>query len=177
MLAKHNISNRLVNKKGTTIRRIAKHEPGRCDSKLCQARSICHRTSVVYQETCMPCQQCYVGLTTRRLHDRAMEHLHAATHHSPSSAFGELYKEQHSDVGSPSLSFTILSASPTATSSDFKSRELWKFDRGNPRSTVAWSGFAPVSYLDCSHDAGKTVRDLTRRIYLYAHVHLHCTNI
>ncbi len=111
LLRQHNIPARLVNGRGTTIRDLAKrrnHAPQRCcKSKCCPAPTICQRTSVVYAGTCTICQQTYVGMTTRKLHDRAREHVAAAKQHMSSSAFGEHYKNDHpSDV--PAITFKII---------------------------------------------------------------------
>ena len=46
-------------------------------------------------------------MTTRRLHVRAREHMNSAKQHSPDSAFGEHYREEHPQE-TPNIKFEIL---------------------------------------------------------------------
>ena len=47
-------------------------------------------------------------MTTRKLHDRAREHVNAAKQRSQSSAFGDHYRENHPFVQDPKIEFSIL---------------------------------------------------------------------
>ena len=110
LLTKHNIPARLTNKRGLTLRSLTKTTPARkttCKSKSCPAPGICQRSSVVYEVTCTICGKTYIGMTTRKLHERAREHTTAAREHSASSALGDHYHDVHPDA-TPSLHFTIL---------------------------------------------------------------------
>ena len=78
-----------------------------CRSGKCGAPEICRRTNVVYQATCKLCGSSYIGMTTRALHTRALEHIASARKHSLKSAFGEHYKNKHPKMV-PSLNFRIL---------------------------------------------------------------------
>ena len=46
-------------------------------------------------------------MTTRRVHVRAREHMNSAKQHSPNSAFGEHYREEHPQE-TPNITFEIL---------------------------------------------------------------------
>ena len=110
ILRKHNIPARLVNKRNTTLRQLTNKLPQQdntCNSKACPAPSICHHSHIVYQATCTLCKQTYIGQTTRRLHDRAHEHIAAVKHKHRTSALGEHYIEQHPN-DDPAISFVIL---------------------------------------------------------------------
>ena len=117
ILNKHNIPARLTNIPGLTLQKLTtKHSrPHKttCNSKTCPAPTICQRSNVVYETTCNLCQLTYIGQTTRRLHDRAREHLTAATHKQRTSALGEHYADSHPN-STPDLSFTILRTNPDA---------------------------------------------------------------
>ena len=78
-----------------------------CKSGKCGAPEICHRSNVVYQAMCTLCGSSYIGMTTRALHARALEHIAGARKHSLQSAFGEHYKTKHPKMA-PSLNFRIL---------------------------------------------------------------------
>ena len=78
-----------------------------CKSGKCGAPEICHRSNVIYQASCMLCDSSYIGMTTRALHTRALEHIAGARKHSLKSAFGEHYKNKHPKMA-PSLNFRIL---------------------------------------------------------------------
>ena len=99
IITKHKIPVRLVNSKCATLRDIIKrpatHEQRACHSKNCPAPGICNRSFTVYRASCQLCHQLYIGMTTRRLHDRAREHITAAKNGMKASAFGEHYKEEH----------------------------------------------------------------------------------
>lgn len=112
LLHKHNIPARLVNRRGTTLRELVRPKANiptatRCSSKECSASGICQRTSVVYEATCLICKNSYIGLTTRKLHDRAREHSHAATNKLSTSAFGDHYREEHPKQAAQ-LTFKII---------------------------------------------------------------------
>ena len=119
ILTKHNIPARLTNSRGRTVRELARRPattPSRCQSRSCPAPGICQRSSVIYKATCRICGLFYVGLTQRKLHDRAREHVTAARERSRSSALGEHYRTQHpvpEDADDkdrqPSITFEVLS--------------------------------------------------------------------
>ena len=111
LLDKHKIDARLCNPRGRTIlQTTARSRPSQtkpCKSGKCGAPEICHRSNVVYQATCTLCGSSYIGMTTRALHTRALEHIAGARKHSLKSAFGEHYKTKHPKMA-PSLNFRIL---------------------------------------------------------------------
>ena len=81
LLTKHNILARLTYKRGLTSRSLTNTTPARKTtgkSKSCPAPGICQRSSVVYEATCTICGKTYIGMTTRKLHERAREHTTAA---------------------------------------------------------------------------------------------------
>ena len=47
-------------------------------------------SKVVYKASCWDCDDCYIGKTKRRLHDRKTEHFKALTSNSHSSAIADL---------------------------------------------------------------------------------------
>ena len=47
------------------------------------------RSKVVYKASCWDCDDCYIGKTKRRLHDRKTEHFKALTSNSHSSAIAD----------------------------------------------------------------------------------------
>ena len=100
-LAKHDIPARLVNPRGKTIRDLTRHPDAApdkiCHSKCCPAPGICQRSNVVYEATCMLCEEFYVGMTTRKLHDRAREHVHSASQRNNNTALGDHYRERHGE--------------------------------------------------------------------------------
>ena len=111
IIKRHKIPARLVNSKGTTLRDVTKwpttnrHSP--CKNKDCPAPQICWKSSVIYRATCKICNQFYIGMTTRRLHDRAREHITSVKQKTKPSAFGDHYKEIHADQ-KPRISFEII---------------------------------------------------------------------
>ena len=111
ILNKHNIPARLTNTPGLTLRKLSTKKQQRtnatCNKRTCPAPTICQRTNIVYEATCNICQQTYIGQTTRRLHERAREHMTAATNGQRSSALGEHYADTHPNA-TPDLSFKIL---------------------------------------------------------------------
>ena len=118
ILTKHNIPARLTNTRGRTVRELAKRPANKktsCKSKACPAPGICQRSSVVYKATCTTCSDFYIGMTERRLHDRAREHLTAARERSKASALGEHYRIQHPNPQNkdqlirPAITFEVLS--------------------------------------------------------------------
>ena len=110
ILEQNNIPARLVNPRGRTLldltkRKTTTHET--CKSNICPAKEICWKSSVVYMATCTLCKDRYIGMTARRLHDRALEHLRAIKNGSSSSALGDHYAKKHE--GKPaSVTFSIL---------------------------------------------------------------------
>ena len=110
ILEQNNIPARLVNPRGRTLLDLTKgktttHET--CKSNICPAKEICWKSSVVYMATCTLCKDRYIGMTARRLHDRALEHLRAIKNGSSSSALGDHYAKKHE--GKPaSVTFSIL---------------------------------------------------------------------
>ena len=79
----------------------------RCNGKSCPAPGICHRSSVVYCATCLICKEFYIGMTIRRLHERAREHLNSARQRSGTSVFGDHYAQKHPGKV-PLINFTIV---------------------------------------------------------------------
>ena len=110
-MAKHDIPARLVNPRGKTLSDLAtKHlekQTNTCHSKSCFAPGFCHPSSVVYLATCTICGDEYIGMTQRRLHDRAREHVHSAKQKNNHTALGEHYRDHHPSE-SPSISFKII---------------------------------------------------------------------
>ena len=113
LLIKHNIPARLINNKGYTLRDMVKAKPRQtdtqCKSKTSPAPGIYHKTNVVYRATCTLCNCSYIGMTTRRLHERAREHVAAAKQRSKASAIGEHYWREHTAAnGDIAISFEIV---------------------------------------------------------------------
>ena len=111
LLTKHNIPARLTNRRGLTLRDLtrATTPPSKaCRSKNCPAPGICQRSGVIYKATCTLCGLSYIGMTRRKLHERAREHVSAARDRSPTSAFGEHYDDDHPRQA-PSITFEIVS--------------------------------------------------------------------
>ena len=115
-LKRHGIPARLVNPRGQTIKDLTKPRKAKttkkCSSKLCPAPDICHRSNVVYLATCTLCNETYVGMTTRKLHDRAYEHLLSARKRTNKTAIGDHYRERHPEEKGkevkPSVTFKII---------------------------------------------------------------------
>ena len=110
ILTKNNTPVRLVNYKGKTLRQMTRPKATTkkiCKSKACPAPGICQQSSVVYSAMCDLCGHSYVGMTTRRLHNRAQEHVRSAKNHTTTSAFGEHYLSKHPNQR-PQISFKIL---------------------------------------------------------------------
>ena len=110
LLQKHGIVARLINYKGRTIQDLTRQpskEPERCNGKSCPAPGICHRSSVVYCATCLICKEFYIGMTIRRLHERAREHLNSARQRSGTSVFGDHYAQKHPGKV-PRINFTVV---------------------------------------------------------------------
>ena len=71
------------------------------------AKATFAQSSVVYMATCTLCKDRYIGMTARRLHDRALEHLRAIKNGSSSSALADHYATKHE--GKPAnVTFSIL---------------------------------------------------------------------
>ena len=100
-LAKHDIQARLVNPRGRTIkdlRRLPDASPVKiCHNKSCPAPGICQQSNVVFVATCILCGEFYVGKTTRKLHDRAREHVLSASKRNNNTALGNHYRERHNE--------------------------------------------------------------------------------
>ena len=111
LLKKHEIPARLVNLKGQTIQELVRSKPNEptkpCRSRSCPAPGICHATSVVYCATCTICEEFHIGMTTRRLHARAREHLAAAKQHLRASVCGDHYVKSHPKAV-PNIQFKII---------------------------------------------------------------------
>ena len=110
ILNRHNIAARLINPRGSTILDLTKPKPtnpAKCRSKACPAPDICYKAAVVYLATCQLCNDSYVGMTTRQLHERAREHMTSARSHTAHSAFGDHYRHQHQNAH-PSITFRII---------------------------------------------------------------------
>ena len=111
LLNKHNVAARVVNCRDRTLRDLTKANQKQqhtiCHSTSCPAPDICQHASVVYSATCQLCDQSYIGMTTRKLHERAREHVTAARHHDRHSAFGQHY-ESHHPKATPDIKFIIL---------------------------------------------------------------------
>ena len=110
LLKKHGIAARLVNYKGRTLQDLVKirpKDPEPCKGKSCPAPGICHNSSVVYCATCTICNDFYIGMTARRLHERAREHLKAARQRSGTSVFGDHYSKVHPGAV-PRIEFKII---------------------------------------------------------------------
>ena len=110
LLRKHNIPAKLVNERGRSLKEIVKpkrQSKTTCKCKDCPAKGFCQKSNVVYAATCSICQDMYIGMTTRLLHERAREHLAAARNHSASSAFGEHYRDTHPKM-KPEIMFSII---------------------------------------------------------------------
>ena len=91
--------------------------------KTCPAPKICQQSSLVYKAMCQLCHNAYIGMTTRRLHVRAREHMNSAKQYYPDSAFGEHYREEHpQEAQTLSLRFS----SDVLTTSAFTSKRQWQ---------------------------------------------------
>ena len=110
---KYDIPVRLVNLCNQTLLNFAQgrksSQQRTCRSSICQAPSICQRSSVVYEAVCQQCAgRTYIGMTTRRLHDRMRELMAATWRKDESMAFGAHFKHEH-PKSKPKISFSILS--------------------------------------------------------------------
>ena len=109
------ISTRLMRVCVTLVAELSSRpRPGRAHPRPSPARveNAAHpksatRSNVVYQATCMLCDSSYIGMTTRALHTRALEHIAGARKYSLKSAFGEHYKNKHPKMA-PSLNMRLL---------------------------------------------------------------------
>ena len=116
-LAKHDVPARIVNPRGKTINDLVKC-PARngsvktCNSKICAVPSLCQRSNVVYIATCSLCGKDYIGMTARKLHDRAREHMLSARKKNDKTALGEHYRDCHAKVETPSMNFQIIKHQP-----------------------------------------------------------------
>ena len=111
ILHKHNVPARLVNKRGTTLLQLSsKHDKPElpCKSKSCPAPAICQQSNIVYSATCLLCDKTYIGMTTRRLHDRAREHIYMIKNKDDGSALGEHYVTDHPHTKEPLITFKVL---------------------------------------------------------------------
>ena len=111
ILRRNSIPARLVNPRSQTIRDLARPKKAKrdnnCTNENCPAPGICKRSSVVYLATCSVCNESYVGMTIRKLHDRATEHLRSARQRSNKTALGDHYRNKHPHI-TPSIKFEIL---------------------------------------------------------------------
>ena len=109
---KYDIPVRLVNPRNQTLLNFAQgrksSQQRTCRSSIFQAPSICQRSSVVYEAVCQQCGRTYIGMTTRRLHERMREHMAAAWRKDESTAFGDHFKHER-PKSKPKISFSILS--------------------------------------------------------------------
>ena len=109
-LIRHNITARIVHPRPQTVLQLAQPKTKLPDCKLrnCPIPYLkCTACFVVYEVKCEICKAIYVGSTTRALHDRAKEHVTAATKHSRTSAIGEHYQLHH-PTDEPRLLFRII---------------------------------------------------------------------
>ena len=109
-LIRHNITAGIVHPRPQTILQLAQPKTKLPDCKLrnCPIPYLrCTACFVVYEVKCEICKAIYVGSTTRALHDRAKEHVTAATKHSRTSAIGEHYQLHH-PTDEPRLLFRII---------------------------------------------------------------------
>ena len=64
---------------------------------------------MVYEATCQLCGRSYIGMTSRRLHDRMREeHMASARKKYEKTAFGVHYEAEHPKQ-KPKISFSVLS--------------------------------------------------------------------
>ena len=110
LFEKYEIPARLVNPRGQTLLNLAQERmPSQrpCRSSICPQPSICQRSSVVYEATCQLCGRSYIGMTSRRLHDRMREHMASARKKDEKTAFGVHYEAEHPKQ-KPKISFSVL---------------------------------------------------------------------
>ena len=85
--------------------------PWHCEKRNCPIANdeLCFRNNVVYKLVCLLCNECYIGSTTRHMHERAIEHARAAKNPLSYRAFAiaNHYIERHSNL-EPQLSFNII---------------------------------------------------------------------
>ena len=126
-LAKHDIPARVVNPpppppRGRTIRdltRLPDASPDKiCHSKSCPAPGICQQSNVVYVATCILSGEFYVGMTTRKLHDRAREHVLSARKRNNNTALGDHYRECHNEKEQPTTKSSKKSKKSSGNESD-----------------------------------------------------------
>ena len=111
LFKKYEIPARLVNPGGQTLFNFAQErKPSQrtCRSSICPQPSICQWSSVVYEATCRVCGHSYIGMTSRRLHDRVREHMASAPKNDEKTAFGVHYEAEHLKQ-KPKISFSVLS--------------------------------------------------------------------
>ena len=108
----------------------------------------------IYKATCRICGLFYVGLTQRKLHDRAREHVTAALERSRSSALGEHYRTQHpvpvdadDKDRQPSISRSRCCLN-TAIYCTSISRKQWRFSRWDRLSIAQTNTWEQVFLLD-----------------------------
>ena len=91
-----------------------------CHSKPCPAPGICRQQSnVVYVATCILCGEFYIGMTTRKLHDRAREHVLSASKRN-NIAQGDHYRERHNEKEQPTKKSLKKSKKSSRNESDKK---------------------------------------------------------
>ena len=114
---------RLVNLRGRTIRdltRLPDATPDKiCHSKSCPAPGICQQSNVVYVATCILCGEFCVGMTTRKLHDQAREHVLSANKPNNNTAqLGDHYRERHNEKEQPTKKSSKKSKKSSRNESD-----------------------------------------------------------
>ena len=78
IFAQEGINIRIYRRSTTILDMVRPRQPeiGRCTWAACPTKeaAICYARKVVYEITCTPCGQRYIGSTTRPLHERVREH-------------------------------------------------------------------------------------------------------
>ena len=89
-------------------------------SKSCPAPGICQQSNVVYVATCILCGEFYVGMTTRKLHDPAREHVLSAGKRNNNTAMGDHCRERHNEKEQPTNKSSKKSKKSSGNESDKK---------------------------------------------------------
>ena len=130
----------MVNPRGKTINNLVKCSARNdsvktCNSKICAAPSLCQRSNVVYIATRVLCGQDYIGMTARKLHDRAREHTFSARKKDDKTALGEHNRDCHTKVEKPSIAFQIIKHQPDLLHLNLKSHQLLQCTHTSPALT------------------------------------------
>ena len=95
-----------------TLAELSRFSPIKIDSAA-------PKSKVVYKASCWDCDDCYIGKTKRRLHDRKTEHFKALTSNSHSSFMadnmtqtGHRIKWDQFDISLDSLIYTVKLRKP-----------------------------------------------------------------